>query len=109
MPEILDQWDIIQLSGGPKTPNRYRYWNGSEWSGQANISDDGHVSSFIAKESSRSWRTIWYWKVLRNTVVFHTVAWFDCSVPGTRGHLQRFMQTKEHRTLDEVLALRRGR
>jgi hypothetical protein len=105
----MGQDSAIGWSEDPDEPNHYRYWNGSEWSGHATVSDDGHVSSFIPKESSRSWRNIWYRKVLRNTVVFHTVAWFDCSVPGTRDHLRRFMQTKEQRMLDEVLELRGGR
>ena len=50
----------IGWSEAPDEPNRYRYWNGSEWSGHANVSDDGHVSSFIPKESSRSWSDIRY-------------------------------------------------
>jgi hypothetical protein len=37
------------------------------------------------------WRRIWYQRVAVNTVVFHVLAWFNCSVPGTRGHLDRLM------------------
>lgn len=60
----------IRWSEDPDEPNHYRYWNASEWSGQANVSDDGHVSSFILKEPSRDWRNIWYRKVLRIRLSF---------------------------------------
>jgi hypothetical protein len=37
------------------------------------------------------WRRIWYQRVAVNTVVFHVFAWFNCSVPGTKGRLDRLM------------------
>jgi hypothetical protein len=37
------------------------------------------------------WRRMWYQRVAVNTVVFHVLAWFNCSVPGTKGRLDRLM------------------
>ena len=96
-------------SEDPNDPNRYRYWNGREWSWHASTYEDGHGGTHIQSGGTLGgWNGTWYRKVLRNTVVFHTMAWFDCSVPGTRGHLRRFMEPKEQRTLDQFLALRKS-
>ena len=92
----------IGWSQDPVEPNQYRYWNGSDWTGHATVFEDG-VRGFLGP-----WSNTWYRKVLRNKVIFHAMAWFDCSVPMTRGHLRRFMQPKEQRSLDEILALRRN-
>jgi hypothetical protein len=92
----------------PIKPNQYRYWNGSDWTGHATVSDGEHGMSVLFGGTLGGWSNTWHRKVLRNRVVFHTMAWFDCSVPVTRGHLRRFMQPKEQRSLDETLALRRS-
>jgi ATP-dependent Clp protease ATP-binding subunit ClpC len=41
------------------------------------------------------WRHIWYRRVVRLPFVFYPLAWFNCSVPFTRGHLYRLMQPRE--------------
>jgi hypothetical protein len=45
----------------------------------------------------RGWRGRWYETVMWNPVIFHVFAWFNNSVPGTRGHLNRFMLPAEMR------------
>ena len=103
----MEDEPAIGWSRNPDGPDHYRYWNGSKWTGHADISHDGHGGMVVQSGGSiGGWSNTWYRKVLRNTVVFHAMAWFDCSIPGTRGHLRRFMQPKEKRTLDEILALR---
>lgn len=100
---------VIGWTEDPDGPNHYRYWSGSEWTGHATVSGDEHHGMVVRFGGSlRGWSNTWYRKILRNTVVFHTVAWLDCSVPLTRGRLRRFMQPRELRTLDEIRALRRG-
>ena len=41
-------------------------------------------------------------RLFHNPVTFHVVAWFDCSVPLTRGRLRRFTTPIELRNLDQV-------
>jgi hypothetical protein len=71
-------------------PDQYRYWNGSQWTGHATVSEDGNHGMRGTLGGSLGGRNgTWYRKILRNSVVFHTMAWFDCSAPLTGGHLQR--------------------
>jgi hypothetical protein len=42
------------------------------------------------------WRRVWYRRVMVNTIVFHTFAWFNCSVPVTKGRLNRLMRPGGH-------------
>jgi hypothetical protein len=42
------------------------------------------------------WRRVWYQRVMFNTVVFHTFAWFNCSGPVTKGRLNRLMHPGGH-------------
>jgi hypothetical protein len=42
------------------------------------------------------WRRVWYRRMMVNTVVFHTFAWFNCSVPVTKGRLNRLMDPGGH-------------
>lgn len=41
------------------------------------------------------WRRLWYGRIVRLPFIFYPVAWFDCSVPGTRGHLTWLIQPRE--------------
>jgi hypothetical protein len=103
----MDDEPVIGWNEDPDGPNQYCYWNGSQWTDHATVSEDGHHGmSVLFGGSLGGWNSTWYRKILRNTVVFHTMAWFDCSVPLTRGHLRRFMQPREQRTLDEIRRLR---
>jgi ATP-dependent Clp protease ATP-binding subunit ClpC len=43
------------------------------------------------------WRLLWYTRIVRLPFIFYPVAWFDCSVPGTKGHLTWLMQPREVR------------
>jgi hypothetical protein len=105
----MDDEPAVGWNEDPDRPNQYRYWNGSEWTGHATVSEDGHQGmSVLFGGSFGGWNSAWYRRILRNTVVFHTMAWIDCSVPLTRGDLRRFMQPREQRTLDEIQALRKG-
>jgi Protein of unknown function (DUF2510) len=104
----LRRWTVNLWLGGIETPeghDKYRYWNGSEWTGHATATDHGNHRTIMFGGSCGGWHHAWYRRLLRNTVVFHTMAWFDCSVPLTRGHLRHFMQPQEQRTLDQIWAL----
>jgi ATP-dependent Clp protease ATP-binding subunit ClpA len=41
------------------------------------------------------WRRLWYGRIVRLPFIFYPVAWFDNSVPGTRGHLRWLLQPRE--------------
>jgi hypothetical protein len=81
----------------PERPNSFRYWNGREWTGAATRSERG----FTANVSLTGRRRIWH-RVSRNAVIFHTAAWFNCSVPGVRGRLDRLAQPREFRELHAI-------
>ena len=102
----MDGQPVVGWNRDPEGPDKYRYWNGAAWTGQATASDRGDHLDIMFGGSCGGWHHAWYRKILRNTVVFHTMAWFDCSVPLTRGHLRRYMQPREQRTLDQIRALR---
>jgi hypothetical protein len=61
-------------------------WRGKEINGMQLMSGPG-----IRHVPVHGWRRIWYQRVAVNTVVFHIFAWFNCSVPGTKGRLDRLM------------------
>jgi hypothetical protein len=42
------------------------------------------------------WRRVWYRRVMVNSIVFHTFAWFNRSVPVTKGRLNRLMHLGGH-------------
>jgi ATP-dependent Clp protease ATP-binding subunit ClpA len=46
----------------------------------------------------KGWRRLWYTRIVRLPFVFYPVVWFDCSVPGTRGHLTWLVQPREFRS-----------
>ena len=102
----MDGQPVVGWNRDPEGPDQYRYWNGTEWTGHATASDRGDHRTIMFGGSYGGWHHAWYRKILRNTVVFHAMAWFDCSVPLTRGHLRRFMQPREQRTLDQIWGLR---
>lgn len=105
----VDHQPVVGWNRDPEIPDRYRYWNGREWTGHATAFDHGSRGIGVAYGGScGGWHQRWYRTILRNTVVFHTMAWFDCSVPVTRGRLRRFMEPIEQRTLDQIVELRHG-
>lgn len=106
----MDDHPVIGWNQDPSGPDLYRYWNGNEWSGHARASDDGGNGTFIEYGGScGGWNQRWYRPILRSTVVFHAMAWFDCSVPVTRGHLGRFMHPAEQRSIHQIEKLRNGK
>jgi hypothetical protein len=78
-------------------PNHFRYWDGRGWTAVAARSEGG----VTARVSLAGRRRIWH-RVYTNTVIFHIAAWFNCSVPGVRGRLDRFRHPREIRTLDSI-------
>jgi Protein of unknown function (DUF2510) len=87
----------------PDDEAKFRYWNGSEWTARAQTNIDelrGFTTVGVAIQRRR--RRLLDSRLFRNPVTFHVVAWFDCSVPLTRGRLRRFTRTVELRTLDQV-------
>jgi hypothetical protein len=72
----------------------YRYWDGHEWNGTRQKGPQGHAMGHF---SLRGWRRIWYVRVLRFPAVFYPLVWFNCSVPGTRGHLGRLIEPAQAR------------
>jgi hypothetical protein len=90
-------WNIV-----PGEPDRARYWDGTQWTASSQFSQGDRMthSLFSFDLSTVSlWRRIWFQRIIRNRVVFHLLAWFQCSVPLTRGHLERFMKPRELRTM----------
>ncbi len=77
----------------------YRYWNGSEWTFRAGA--DSETNVVIASGHRQGRRVLDSW-LFSNPISFHILAWFDCSVPLTRGRLRRFTMPIELRTLDQV-------
>ena len=84
----------------PLGPGRYRYWDGKRWSGFAHQADDRSAGG--GSYALYGWQKIWYGRVMRNAVAFHVVAWFNCSVPWTRGHLDRLMWPPQGRQLRDL-------
>jgi hypothetical protein len=81
---------------------KFRYWNGSEWTARANIHTDARGTAFVGASLQRKRRRVLDSWLIQNPVTFHVVAWFDCSVPFTRGRLRRFTTPIEIRTLDHL-------
>ncbi len=103
----MDGEPSIGWNEDPEQPDRYRYWDGSRWTGHATVSEGGRVASLgISWPTTR--RSRLRRAILRNTVVLHTLAWFDCSVPVTKGRLRRFTWAPEQRAFDELMKLRRA-
>jgi hypothetical protein len=101
----MNDQPVVGWNRDPAGTDKFRYWNGSEWTAQATtkVRSNGNMSTMAGVRMKRR-RVLDSW-LLRNTVVFHTMAWLDCSVPLTRGHLRRFMQPVEMRTLDQIQAI----
>jgi Protein of unknown function (DUF2510) len=101
----MDDQPVVGWNRDAASTDRFRYWNGSEWTAHATTRtrSDGTISTMTAGHKKR--RPILDSWVFRNGVVFHTLAWFDCSVPLVRGHLRRFTEPVELRTLDEIRAI----
>lgn len=101
----MDDQPVVGWNRDPAGAGKFCYWNGSEWTAQATteVHSNGITSTMAGGHLKRR-RVLDSW-LLRNSVVFHTMAWFDCSVPLTRGHLRRFMEPVEMRTLDQLQAI----
>lgn len=81
----------------PGKPGHFRYWNGRQWTAAATKSDHGWAGSMSISGRRRIWHHLY-----RNTVIFHALAWLNCSVPGVRGRLDRFQPSREFRTLNTI-------
>jgi hypothetical protein len=71
-----------------------RFWDGHGWNGTCGKGAQGHTMDHF---SLRGGRRIWYVRVLRFPVVFYPLAWLNCSVSGTRGHLGRLVEPAQAR------------
>jgi hypothetical protein len=78
----------------PNEPRRWNYWDGRCWSGFYQEHDDGFANGAF---HLHGWRRLWCGKIARNPVVFYPLAWFNCSVPGTKGRLDRFVRPPQAR------------
>jgi len=87
-----------------ESSDTFRYWNGSEWVARAGTADVDGVASVMVHGHRKRRGLLESW-LFRNPVSFHILAWFDCSVPLTRGRLRRFTTPVELRTLDQVRRL----
>lgn len=86
----------------PDDPFKFRYWNGSEWTARAETHADVNGVLYIAALGHLKRRRVSASRLVRNPITFHVIAWFDCSVPFTKGRLSRFRTPVELRTLDDV-------
>jgi hypothetical protein len=100
----MDEQPVVGWNRDPAGPDEFRYWNGQDWTAHATATDNGIVRTL----STSGHRIIRHRRIMHNTVVFHVLAWFDCSVPFTRGRLRRFTRPIEARTIDQIWALRDG-
>jgi len=101
----MEDQPVIGWHRHPMSADRFRYWNGSEWTAEATTEVHSNGAISIMAGGHRKRRPVRGSWLLRNTVVFHTLAWFDCSVPLVRGHLGRFMEPVEMRTLHQIQAI----
>jgi hypothetical protein len=92
------QMEPVPLSKGwhsdPSAAGRFRYWDGREWSGSR---QKGPHGGWTGHWSLRGWRRIWYGRVLRMPFIFYPLPWFNCSIPVTRGRLNRVMYSPQAR------------
>jgi hypothetical protein len=77
----------------PSGTDRFRFWDGREWIGFCVKRPNGTSGHY----SLRGWQAIWYGRVLKFPPVFYPLAWFNCSVPGTRGRLSRLAHPPQGR------------
>src|SRR5450631_2612644 len=99
MPEsVMDDELKVGWNPVPGESGHFRYWNGRRWTGTASRSDTGGVmGNVLISGRGRIWHSF-----VHTTVIFHVVAWLNCSVPGVRGRLDRFQQPHELRTLRSI-------
>ena len=87
----------------PGEGDHWRYWDGRTWTAQAHTSNGVMGVRVIGVSGARrGWRGTWFLKVARLPVVFYPLAWFNCSVPLTRGRLDRFLRPREVRELRSI-------
>lgn len=79
----------------PSAPDRFRYWDGMEWTAHATVSEGGDTQ-----------RRTWYGGILRNPETFRLLVWLDSKVPVVRGRLGRFTRPVEQRTDSQTWSLR---
>ena len=99
---LVGQEPAVGWHQDPDDGTKFRYWNGSEWTARAHTHTDAHGVAFVWTGVQRKRRRVLDSRLFQNPVTFHVVAWFDCSVPLTRGRLRRFTTPIELRTLDQV-------
>ena len=90
----------------PGDATTFRYWNGREWTARAQSHIDPRGIAFLSAQVQGKRRRVLDSRLVRNPMTFHVVAWFDCSVPLTRGRLRRFTRPVEFRTLGQVRGFR---
>ena len=99
---LVGQEPAVGWHPDPDDAAKFRYWNGSEWTARAQTHTDVRGMAFVSAQVQRKRRRVLDSRLFQNPVTFHVVAWFDCSVPLTRGRLRRFTTPVELRTLDQV-------
>lgn len=88
-------WQVVSDPAG-----QWRYWDGRTWTAWAHVSGSGAPLRFSVK----GWRPTWFNGIARIPVVFFPLAWFECSVPFTRGHLGRLLRPRELREFKSIRA-----
>jgi hypothetical protein len=96
---LVEQEPAAGWHRDPDDAATFRYWNGREWTVRAQTSTD--VRGFRHRTAQWKRRRVLDSWLFQNPVA-HVLAWFDCSVPFTRGRLRKFATPKELRTLDQV-------
>ncbi|MCU1493689.1 MAG: hypothetical protein JWO62_1453 [Acidimicrobiaceae bacterium] len=89
---------FIGWSADPERPGGVRYWSGRSWTAAGVMDERGRT----AHVSLTGWRKFWFERVVRNSAVFHVIAWLTCSVPLVRGDLDWMLLPRELRTLSEA-------
>lgn len=86
----------------PDDSNTFRYWNGSQWTAEAETHSDATGAVLVYAHGHTKRRRLLDSWLCRNPISFHVIAWFDCSVPLSRGRLSRFTGPVELRNLNDL-------
>jgi hypothetical protein len=99
---------VIGWYRDPDGPDKFRYWDGQEWTAHATVSESvgGRPIAMCGSEGNHR---SWYRGILRKPEAFRVLVWLDTKVPVARGHLGRFTQPVEQRTADQTWSLDGGR
>lgn len=84
---------IEEVKGPPEVP----FGTGRAPTGPFRAEPQAMSRVRVGRIGLHGWRGFWYRRVVRFPVVFYPLAWFNNSVPGTRGHLDRLLHPREMR------------